>query len=185
VHWLFGVDWRHTLFPATPLLEIVLRGTVMYVGLFLFLRFILKREYGAMGITDILVVVLIADAAQNGMADNYHSVSDGLLLVLVIIGWAYALDRLSFRYPAVARIVKPGPLPLVRDGRIQRRNMRHELITEEELRAHLRRQGVDDLESVKLAVIESDGTISVLQKDGQKNGRKASPSPQSARRRVM
>jgi uncharacterized membrane protein YcaP (DUF421 family) len=181
VHWLFGMNWRHTLFPTTPLLEIFVRGTVMYVGLFLFLRFILKREYGAMGITDILVVVLIADAAQNGMSDNYHSVSDGLVLVLVIIGWAYALDRLAFRFPAIARIVKPGPLPLVEDGRMQWRNMRHELITQDELWAHLRRQGVDDIQQVKLAVMESDGTISVIQAEG----RKASPSPQPARRRVM
>jgi uncharacterized membrane protein YcaP (DUF421 family) len=53
MHWLFGVNWRQTLYPSTPLLEIVLRGTVMYVGLFVFLRVILKREYGAMSITDI------------------------------------------------------------------------------------------------------------------------------------
>jgi uncharacterized membrane protein YcaP (DUF421 family) len=181
VHWLFGVNWRQTLFPSTPLLEIFLRGTAVYLALFLFLRFILKREYAALGVTDILVIVLIADAAQNAMADNYHSVADGLLLVLVIIGWAYALDRLAFRFPVVARVVKPRPLPLVKDGHMQRRNMRQELITEDELWAHLRRQGVDDLQKVKLAVMESDGTISVIEADGQK----ASPAAEPARRRVM
>ena len=185
MHWLFGVDWRRVLYPSTPVLEIFLRGTVMYLGLFVFLRVILKREYGAMSITDILVIVLIADAAQNGMADNYRSVTDGLLLVLVIIGWAYALDRLSFRFALVARVLKSAPLPLVRDGRMLRRNMRHELVTEDELWAHLRRQGVERLEQVKLAMVESDGTISVIQRH---EGTDEEPRPEPGsreRRRVL
>ena len=184
MQWLVGVNWRHTLYPSTPLLEIVVRGTVMYLGLFLFLRVVLKREGAAMSITDILVVVLIADAAQNGMADNYHSVSDGLLLVLVIVGWAYGLDRLSYRFPAVRRLLKSGPVPLVKDGRMLRQNLRRELVTEDELWAHLRRQGVDRIEDVKLAMVESDGTISVVRRSDEPDA----PPPEadsSDRRRLV
>ena len=60
--------------------------------MFALLRFVLKREAGTLAITDLLVVVLIADAAQNAMADDYRSVPDGLLLVATIVFWSYALD---------------------------------------------------------------------------------------------
>lgn len=79
------IDWAKLFEFSTPALEIVVRGTVMYLALFAMLRFILRRETGSLGITDLLVVVLVADAAQNGMAGSYRSISDGLLLVATII----------------------------------------------------------------------------------------------------
>nr|MBP7571903.1 DUF421 domain-containing protein [Acidobacteriota bacterium] len=74
-----GVDWGRVFAFDTPWLEIVVRGTAIYLGLFLLLRLVLKRQAGTVGITDLLVIVLIADAAQNAMADDYRSVPDGLL----------------------------------------------------------------------------------------------------------
>src|SRR5215212_4428035 len=118
---LFDVDWEHILLPDTPLLEIFLRGSVMYLSLFLLLRFVLKRQAGTVGITDLLVVVLIADAAQNAMGDDYKSVPDGIVLVCTIIFWNYALDWLGYHSPFVGRLVHPPPLELVRNGRVHRR----------------------------------------------------------------
>lgn len=66
--WLTDVDWQNVLVPETPILEIVVRGTVVYLVLFALMRFVLKREAGAMSPSDLLIVVLIADAAQNAMA---------------------------------------------------------------------------------------------------------------------
>ncbi len=172
---LVGVDWRHAFVPDTPLLEIVLRGSVMYLALFGLLRLVLKRESGAVGLTDLLVVVLIADAAQNGMADDYASIPDGILLVATILFWAHALNWLGYRVPAVGRLVHPQPLPLVEDGRMLRRNMRRELVTEEELRSQLRLQGCDDLAAVARAYMEGDGRISVIASNG--DGAKAPDRP--------
>lgn len=164
-----ALDWSRVFVPDTPLFEIFLRGTVVYLSIFFLLRIALKRQAGTVGIADLLVVVLIADAAQNAMADDYHSVTDGLLLVATIIFWNYALDWLGFRVPAVQRFVHPSPLRLVKDGRMLHRNMEKELITEEELMSLLRRQGVEDLAAVKEAYLEGDGRISVVQKDGPGN----------------
>ena len=100
-----GVDWIKLFMPDTPVLEIVVRGSVMYLALFMMLRFILRRETGSLGITDLLVIVLIADAAQNGLAGSYHTITDGLLLVVTIIGWSYLLNWLAFRYPSWRRII--------------------------------------------------------------------------------
>ncbi len=167
---LVGIDWVKTLLPDTPLLEIFLRGSVVYLALFLLLRVVLKREGGALGVTDLLVVVLIADAAQNAMADDYTSIPDGLLLVATIIFWSHALNWLGYRFPRLQRFVRPGPLPLIRDGRLLHRNMRGELVTEGELRSQLRLQGVEDPAEVQAAYMEGDGRISVVARNGLGNG---------------
>ena len=99
------VDWARLFMPGTPLLEIIVRGSIMYVALFMLLRFILKRETGSLGITDLLVIVLIADAAQNGMAGSYQSITDGLVLVATIIGWSYLLNWLAFCAKRTLKVV--------------------------------------------------------------------------------
>ena len=98
-------------------LELVLRGTVMYWFLFLLLRFVLRRDIGSIGIADVLLLVVIADAAQNAMAGGYESITDGIILVATIAGWNWALDRVAYHVPAVRRMLEAQPLPLVRDGK--------------------------------------------------------------------
>jgi uncharacterized membrane protein YcaP (DUF421 family) len=174
-NWL-NVDWLKLFYPETSLLEIFLRGSVVYLSLFLMLRLVLKREAGTVGISDLLVVVLIADAAQNGMAGNYQSITDGLLLVATIIFWSYFLDWLAYYIPAIQWLIRPPALLLVKDGEMLRRNMRKEFITEDELTSMIREQGVDDLSKVAKAYIEGDGTISVITEDQSQNSNKDTKS---------
>ena len=148
-------------FSMSPL-ELVLRGTVVYWGLFLLFRFVLRRDAGAIGIADILLLVLIADASQNAMAGSYQSLSEGALLVLTIAGWNWLMDWAAYRFNAVRRFAEPDPLVLVRRGRMLEGNMRREYISTPELMAHLREQGIDKLADVKLARMEPDGRISVI-----------------------
>ena len=126
-----------------------------------------RRETGTVGITNLLTIVLLADAAQNAMAGEYTSIPDGVLLVGTIVFWSWFIDWAKFHSPRFARLVEPPALTLVKDGRLLRRNMRVEMITEDELMSQLRLQGVDDLAQVKRAHIESDGRISVIQRDGR------------------
>lgn len=165
---LFDIDWERLFIPTTPLLEIFLRGTITYLALFMLLRLVLKRETGTLGITNLLVVVLLADAVQNGMADDYHSVTDGILLVSVILFWSYTLDWLGYKFPRFQNLVHPPPLMLVKDGQMLRQNMRKELITKDELLELLREQGVDDLSLVKTACMEGNGRISVVTYESEK-----------------
>jgi uncharacterized membrane protein YcaP (DUF421 family) len=164
---LTDVDWAGVLLPQTPLLELLVRGTLTYLALFALLRLVLKRETGAVGMTDLLVIVLIADAAQNAMAGDYRSVPDGIVLVATLIFWAWALNWLGYRVPAIQYLVHPPPLPLIRDGRMLRHNMAQELITEDELMSQLRQQGVSDLSQVAAANMEGDGRISVIERNHQ------------------
>ena len=169
------MDWKSFFSLDVPWPEIILRGSIIYISLFILLRVVLKRQSGSLGMTDLLLITLIADASQNAMAGEYRSIPAGLILVSTIIFWSYALDWLSFRSPWFGRLVEPPPLPLVREGKMLRRNMRHELITEAELMSQLREQGLDDIEKVKQAFMEPDGHISVVQytkKRSKKENRK-------------
>lgn len=158
---LFHVDWNSIFVPTVSLAEMFVRGTLTYLLLFFILRF-LRRETGAIGIADLLVIVIIADAAQNAMAGEYKSITEGAVLVLTIAFWDYALDWLSYRFPAIRRIVRPVPLLLIKDGHMIKRNMRQEMITEEELLSQLREHGVESVREVKKCYLEGDGHISII-----------------------
>lgn len=158
---LFDLDWQTILVPSMPLLEILLRGTIVYLALFMFMR-VLRRESGGLGVADVLVVVLIADAAQNAMGKDYQSITEGLILVATIVFWDYTIDWLSYRFPRFRRLVCPPALLLVEDGRLIRQNMRREMVTEDELLSHLRQQGLEEISKVRKAYLEGDGHISVI-----------------------
>jgi uncharacterized membrane protein YcaP (DUF421 family) len=159
------MDWNSLFSLDVPLFEIILRGSVMYISLFILLRVVLKRQAGSLGMTDLLLITLIADASQNAMAGEYRSLPAGIVLVSTIIFWSYAFDWLSYQFPWFNRLTEPPPLPLIEHGKLLRRNMRRELITEEELMSQLREQGLDDVSKVKEAFMESDGHISVVRQE--------------------
>jgi uncharacterized membrane protein YcaP (DUF421 family) len=158
---LAGINWHDLFVPSASLPELVVRGSLMYLFI-LFLMRVFRREAGTLNIPDLLVVVLVADAAQNGMSANYRSVTEAFILVGTIFVWDYALDWLAYRSRAVHRFVHPAPLPLIKDGKLLRRNLRLELLTVEDLLGQLRAQGVHDVSEVKRSFIESDGHLSVI-----------------------
>ena len=106
------IDWRSIFFPSVNVAEIFLRGTIVYLFLFFVLR-LLRREAGAISISDLLVVVLVADAAQNAMASDYKSITDGVILVGAIAFWDFFLNWLGYRFPSVQRLLRPRPLLLI------------------------------------------------------------------------
>jgi uncharacterized membrane protein YcaP (DUF421 family) len=159
------VDWRKLFIPEQPLLDVVLRGTIMFLVLFLILRLFLRRQAGAIGMADLLVIVLIADAAQNAMGSEYRSVTEGTLLVLTIVFWDYVLDWAGYRIPWLRRFVRPAPLLLIKDGELQHRNLRKEMITREELLSLMREQGVEEPSDVRKAFLEGDGRISIIKRE--------------------
>ncbi len=159
-HWgeVFGIN-------VSPL-ELVVRGTSMYLFLFVLFRVVIKRSIGSVGIADILVLVIIADAAQNGMAGEYTTVSEAFILVGTIVGLNVLVDWLTFKLPALRRVLEPPPLLLIDDGRVLWRHLRRELISEAELKSKLRDHEVKDPSEVDKAYMEPDGQITVLKKTG-------------------
>jgi uncharacterized membrane protein YcaP (DUF421 family) len=154
-----------------PLVELMLRGTLVFWLLFLIFRFVLRRDVGAVGIADILLLVIVADAAQNAMSGGYDTFTEGAVLVLTIVAWNWLLDVLSYRFALVRRFANASRLTLIQGGVPQRRNMRREFITIEELLEKLREQGIEKLTDVKAAYLEGDGQISVI-RNSESNPRK-------------
>jgi uncharacterized membrane protein YcaP (DUF421 family) len=157
--------------------ELILRGTLVYWLLFLIFRFILRRDVGAVGIADILLLVIVADAAQNAMAGGYDTFTEGAILVGTIVAWNWLLDFLSFHFAPVRRFASPSRLTLISRGVLQRRNLRREYITREELEEKLREQGIESFSEVKAAYLEGDGQISVIRNSGHPEKKPGSPLP--------
>jgi uncharacterized membrane protein YcaP (DUF421 family) len=159
-----SLDWGEIFGVSVSPLELIIRGTAMYLFLFLVFRVVVRRRVGAIGMADILILVIIADAAQNAMSGEYKSVTEGAILVGTILFWNLAIDWLNFRVPALRDWLEPPPMLLIRDGHLIHRNLRHEFVTEDELKSKLREKGVKEYREVAEAHMESDGSVSVIKR---------------------
>jgi uncharacterized membrane protein YcaP (DUF421 family) len=164
---MFEVDWQQLFGIEKPVLELVIRGTVMYWFLFLMFRFVLRRDVGAIGIADVLLIVIIADASQNAMSDDYESITEGMVVVGTLVFWNVLTNWLNFKLPVFQKFAEPAPLLLIREGEVLEGNMRREMLTREELLAKLREHGVEGVDQVKWAYMESDGKVSVGRRNGE------------------
>ena len=169
------MDWNQIFGVETSPVELIIRGTAMYLFLFLMFRVVIRRRVGAVGMADILIMVIVADAAQNAMSGEYKTVTEGAILVGTIFFWNFVFDWLNFRVPALQDWLEAPPLPLIQNGRLIHRHLRHEMVTETELKSKLREKGVNDYSQVALATMESDGTVSVI-KRGEESSRREHPA---------
>lgn len=162
------IDWNTIFIPKEPawdsLLEMVIRGTITYWFVLLYMRF-LRRGTGQLTLTDIILITMIADAAQNSMAANYESVTEGAVLVGTLVFWDFLLDWLGFRSVLFYRLVSGEPKLLIKDGKILNNNLKATFISEEELLGIIREKGVDEVKKVKVCYLESSGNISVVETD--------------------
>jgi len=160
--YLAPVDWTEVFLPTQSVVELIVRASAMYLIIFALLRIVLRRQVGGLGTSDLLVVVLVAEIAGNGINADYFSVVGGAVSVGTVLLWSYAIEWLEYHVPWLERLIREPKLKLIENGKLLRRNMRAELITLEELTAQLREQGLEDCSQVKAAYVEADGTISIL-----------------------
>lgn len=166
---LFKIDWQAMFVPTESILEIIIRGSIMYLGMYFVLR-IFRRQAGSIGMADLLVIVVIADAAQNGMAGDSRSITEALILITTIVLWDFFFDWLGFKSTFASRFLQRAPLLLIEDGKIIKRNLEKEFMTEKELMSQLRQHGLENAGSVKECYLESNGHFSVLLKTGKQKG---------------
>ena len=123
------IDWQQMFVPTGSLIELVLRASLMYLLILAGFR-MFRRDAGSLSVSDLLVVVLIADAAQNGMAGEYKSITGGIVLCGTVILGSQLLDWLAARFPVLRHWIEPPAVEVVRDGHALRRNLRQEMISE-------------------------------------------------------
>jgi len=159
------MDWQG-LFEPHRVVENVIRASSIYLMLILLLRFLPNRKSGSLGPSDLLVIVLLATVVTGALNRDVSSITDAIVMVATIVTWSFITDILANRIPALRQLVYSAPVEVVRDGEVLSQNLRREFMTDEELRAQLRLQGVKDEADVAHAYIEHDGRMSVIRRDG-------------------
>ena len=157
-------SWAEVLLPHAPLAELVVRAALVYFFLLTVLRVLGRREIGRISLSDILVMILLATAVRRALVGGYASVGDGLILVVLLVLYDWCVRQLTVRFPGFRRLVRPPPIPLIRDGRVLEANLERELLSRDELLAQLRLAGIDSVEEVAEAYLEPEGKISAIRR---------------------
>ena len=151
---------------SIPLWEIILRTAVVYVSVLTLLRLAGKRELGQMTAADLVVILIIANAVQNSMNGGDVSLIGGIISAATLVGLNVALSRYGRGIPVLGRLVAEDRTLLVQDGRPIKENLEREHVDIEEVQMAAREHGIADLTQVAAAVLEIDGSISIIPKEG-------------------
>jgi uncharacterized membrane protein YcaP (DUF421 family) len=153
------------LSPSVPLTEIVFRTVIVYVAVFVLLRLAGKRELGQMSVTDLVVILVIANAVQNSLNGGDTSLVGGIVAAATLVGMNVLLDRFGGRIPGLARFVRDQPTLLMQGGALIQQALDREDVTTEEIEMSAREHGIAHLEDVSDAILEPDGSISIIPKE--------------------
>ena len=154
------------LSPSVSLLEIVFRTVVVYIAVFFLLRLAGKRELGQMNVTDLVVILVIANAVQNSLNGGDTSLIGGIVAAATLVGMNVVVDRYGKQVPFLERFVRSEPTLLMQDGVFLEKNLEQENISKDEIAMSAREHGIKDLSEVSEAILEPDGSISVIPNEG-------------------
>ena len=146
-----------------PWWDKALRTLVVYLAILILLRFTGKRTLAQLNSFDLVVLLLLSNVVQNAIIGNETSLPGGVLGAVILLTANYVLVRLTFRHRWLNRLLQGTSTPLYEDGRVRQRNLRHELITREELLAALRRESLE-LDDVERVDLEPEGTLNAKPK---------------------
>jgi len=164
---------------SMPWWEFVLRAAVVYVVLLTLIRLSGKRTMGQFTPFDVLLIVLLGTAVQNSLIGNDTSLGGGLLLAAVLIALNWCVAFVTSHSQRAERIVEGVPVVLARDGQLYRSVLRRELVSEDDFTEALRRNGQMTLVDVRIALLETNGSISVVKRDSD-GGQATSNVPDAA-----
>jgi uncharacterized membrane protein YcaP (DUF421 family) len=162
-------DALSSIFELGPkTFEVVLRCVIVYGFLLIAFRLSGKREMGQMTPFDLVLILLISNSVQNAMVGEHTSVTAGILAAATLFAANLIAGRIRAKHPTVRKLLEGSPTVLIRDGKVVTDGLRRESIAVEELEAAVREHGLERIEDVDLAMLEIDGSISVLKFDGSR-----------------
>ena len=145
-------------------MDIALRGVVVYCFLYVLTRAIGRRELSSLEPFDLILLIILGDAVQQGLTQDDYSVTGTIIAVSTIAALQVGTSYLSYRSRRARRILEGLPIVVVQDGRPIAENLRRERITDDELAEEMRLQQIGSLEEVGWAILESNGSISFVKK---------------------
>ncbi|MFN0218002.1 MAG: DUF421 domain-containing protein [Hyphomicrobium sp.] len=147
---------------TVPWWEFIVRGAAVYGFLFVLLRVTGKRQVGQLAPFDLILLLILSNAVQNSMNAGDNSLIGGLISAATLVAINYALAYAAYRSPAFERFIEGAPIAIVRDGRVQHDVLAEEYISNEDLNAALRLAGSFSPSEVRLAMLETNGHVSIL-----------------------
>jgi uncharacterized membrane protein YcaP (DUF421 family) len=147
-------------------MDIVLRAIVLYLFIVLVMRIIGRRELSSMSPFDLILLIILGDAVQQGLTQDDYSVTGAVIAVSTIATMQVLTSYITFRSERARKVFEGQPLVLVDRGKIVQENLRRERMTEDEVAEEMRAQQIGSLDEVEWAILEVNGSMSFVKKNG-------------------
>ena len=166
-HALFFLDWHKILLPEPSWAEKIIRPILVYAALLFAFRFLSKRDLTQNTTFDLLIVLLLSNIVQNALIGEDNSILGALAGALTLLLLSTALNRVTAKNMKARQLLEGQPILLVSDGKTIEANMEKYAVSRADLNAGLRAENMITLDDVRFALLELDGTISVIRKSEQ------------------
>ena len=143
-------------------MDIVLRGVVIFFFLYVLMRVIGRRELSSLEPFDLILLVVLGDAVQQGLTQDDYSLTGAFLAIGTIAMLQLAVSFTNFRFPKMRSILDGEPIVVVQDGKAIEKNMKRERITVEDIESEGRQQQITDIGDIRWALLETNGRISII-----------------------
>jgi uncharacterized membrane protein YcaP (DUF421 family) len=145
-------------------MDIVLRGIVVFVFLYVLMRVIGRRELSSLEPFDLILLVVLGDSVQQGLTQDDYSMTGAILAIGTIAILQLVVSYANFRFPHLRPLLDGEPIVLVEHGKTIDKNMRRERVTMDDVLQAARQQSIASLDEVDWAVMETSGAISFIKK---------------------
>jgi uncharacterized membrane protein YcaP (DUF421 family) len=145
-------------------MDIVVRGIVLFIFVSVVMRIVGRRELSSLGAIDLVLLIVLGDAIQQGLTQDDYSVTGAMIAVSTIALMQVSLSYVGFRFRSLRPMLEGEPIVIVQDGHVIERNLRRDRITLDEVQEQARQQQIGSLDDVAWAVLEPNGKISFLPK---------------------
>ena len=145
-------------------MDLVLRAIFVFVFLMVLTRVIGKRELSSLQPFDLILLIILGDAVQQGLTQDDYSLTGAVLVVGTIAVLQVCVSWLSYRFKGLRPIIEGEPVIILEDGKPIDRNLRRERLTVEEIAEAARKESIGHLDEVRYAILETDGQISFIKK---------------------
>ena len=146
---------------TVPWWELIVRSLIVYIFLLVLIRLTGKRQIGQLAPFDLILLLVLSNAVQNAMNGGDNSVQAGLISAVTLVALNYGIGYATYRSKRIEAIIEGRPQLLIHNGHLYKDVMEQQRLTQHELDAALRRQGVNDIGRVHMAMIENNGEITV------------------------
>jgi uncharacterized membrane protein YcaP (DUF421 family) len=145
-------------------MDIALRAAFLYAFVVILMRVMGRRELSSLSPLDLVLLIVLGDAIQQGMTQDDYSVTGAVIAVSTIAGVQVGISYLSFRSRRARRVLEGEPVIIIEDGKLIERNLRRERLTEDEIAEKMRTQQIASVEDVEWGILESSGNMSFIPK---------------------